>query len=56
MKKKMMLMLAAALLLLTVTACSNNDDTNIPATNEDTAPNILISENDTQGSETSDFN
>lgn len=55
MKKKMMLVLAAALLLLTVTACSNNDDTNIPATNENNAPNILISENDTQGSETSDF-
>lgn len=55
MKKKMMLVLAAALLLLTVTACSNNDDTNIPASNEDNAPNILISENGTQSSETSDF-
>lgn len=54
MKKKILLVLAAAL-LLTVTACSNNDDTNIPATNEDNEPNILISENDTQGSETSDF-
>lgn len=55
MKKKMMLVLAAALLLLTVTACSNNDDTNIPASNEDNAPNNLISENGTQSSETSDF-
>lgn len=54
MKKKMMIVLAAALLLLTMTACSNNDDTNIPATNEDDAPNIAVSDNDKQDSETSD--
>ena len=54
MKKKMMLVLAAALLLLTVTACSNNDDTNIPATNENDVPNIVVSDNDKQDSETSD--
>ena len=54
MKKKMMIVLAAALLLLTVTACSNNDDTNIPATNENDVPNIVVSDNDKQDSETSD--
>ena len=50
----MMIVLAAALLLLTVTACSNNDDTNIPATNENDVPNIVVSDNDKQDSESSD--